>query len=83
MASNNNQNGWFSGFGIGFSSGGSSTNPSAEKSAQSPSGTQPDMMHFEQLDRTTTGTNTLKVCTSRFIYLFIILKYLTSASRIN
>lgn len=60
MASNNNQNGWFSGFGIGFSSGGSSSNPSAEKPAQSPSGSQPDMMHFEQLDRTTTGTNTLK-----------------------
>lgn len=68
MASNNNQNGWFSGFGIGFSSGGTSTNPSGEKSVQAPSGSQPDMMHFEQLDRTTTGSNTLKVFILLFIY---------------
>lgn len=54
MASNNNQNGWLSGLGIGFGPPLSSV-PEQQGSSGS------DMNQFEQLDRTNAGSNTLKV----------------------
>lgn len=62
MASNNNQNGWFSSLGIGFGGGSSTVNASPEKpTAPLPSGSQPEISHFDQLDRTANASNTLKV----------------------
>lgn len=61
MASNNNQNGWFSSLGIGFGGGSSTVNASPEKpTAPLPSGSQPEISHFDQLDRTANASNTLK-----------------------
>lgn len=52
MATNNNQNGWLSGLGIGF--GGTL---SAVLEQQGPEGSQ-----FDQMDRGNAASNTLKVC---------------------
>lgn len=54
MATNNNQNGWLSGLGIGFG-GALSCVPEQQPSSSS------DNSQFEHLDRTTVGSNTLKV----------------------
>lgn len=53
MATNNNQNGWLSGLGIGFGA------PLSVVPEQQP-GTTSEGNQFEQLDRTATGSNTLK-----------------------
>lgn len=54
MASNNNQNGWLSGLGIGY---GASLSSVPEQQGTSTS----DTNQFEQLDRSNAGSNTLKV----------------------
>lgn len=72
MASNNNQNGWFSSLGIGFGSGNSAINLNMSSAIEQqppapapsgPSGGQPsELTHMDgQLDRNTTVSNTLKV----------------------
>lgn len=76
MASNNNQNGWFSSLGIGFGSGSSAINshmssavdqqPPAPAPSGPSGGQQSDMSHMDgQLDRNTTVSNTLKVTESK------------------
>uniref|UniRef100_A0A1Y1LH36 Cortactin-binding protein-2 N-terminal domain-containing protein n=1 Tax=Photinus pyralis TaxID=7054 RepID=A0A1Y1LH36_PHOPY len=53
MASNNNQNGWLSGLGIGFG-------PPLSSVPEQQSSSTSDMNQFEQLDRSNAGSNTLK-----------------------
>lgn len=64
MATNNNQNGWLSGLGIGFG-----VSLSAVPEQQQPGGSS-DPNQYEQLDRSNAGSNTLKVhpCPSLFLY---------------
>ncbi|XP_044257458.1 CTTNBP2 N-terminal-like protein isoform X2 [Tribolium madens] len=58
MASNNNQqNGWLSGLGMGF---GGSLSCVPEQQQQQQPGASTDPNQFEQLDRTSAGSNTLK-----------------------
>ena len=60
MASNNNQqNGWLSGLGIGFGNSLSCV-PEQQQQQQQP-GASSDPNQYEQLDRSTVGSNTLKV----------------------
>lgn len=54
MATNNNQNGWLSGLGIGF---GAPLNVVLEQQSNSSS----EMNQFDQLDRSNIGSSTLKV----------------------
>lgn len=58
MATNNNQNGWLSGLGIGFGA------PLSVVPEQQPGSTS-DANQFEQPDRSSAASNTLKV----FIFL--------------
>lgn len=54
MATNNNQNGWLSGLGISF---GAPLNAVLEQQSNSSS----EGHQYDQLDRSTAGSNTLKV----------------------
>lgn len=54
MATNNNQNGWLSGLGIGL---GAPLNVVLEQQSNTPA----EMNQFDQLDRSNIGSSTLKV----------------------